>query len=326
MKFVVITSIFSPTEAVRAFAARRGWQLIVVGDRKTPSGWSSDGVEYLGPDQQEGAFGIAPLLPWNHYCRKMIGYLQAIAKGANAIADTDDDNIPYDDWSFPDEQGSFRCVSAPPFYNVYRNFTSEHVWPRGLPLTCVTSSVRSTEQVQDVRVAVWQGLADGEPDVDAIYRLTVGKQIVFSQHSPLVLVPGTVCPFNSQNTLFFEDAFPLLYLPTTVTFRFTDILRSLVAQPILWADDLRIGFTKATVRQDRNDHDYLSDFESEIPMYLHSEKVAALARASVVRGETMNANLMRVYGALAEAGIVHEDELGVLTAWLADLKLLSHPS
>ena len=28
------------------------------------------------------------------------------------------------------------------------------------------------------RVGVWQGLADGDPDVDAIYRLTVGEPLV----------------------------------------------------------------------------------------------------------------------------------------------------
>ena len=40
-----------------------------------------------------------------------------------------------------------------------------------------------------------------------------------------------------------------MYLPTFVTFRFTDILRSYVAQPIMWNAGYRLGFTNATVTQ-----------------------------------------------------------------------------
>ena len=39
-----------------------------------------------------------------------------------------------------------------------------------------------------------------------------------------MLGSGTISPFNSQNTLFTRAVFPLLYLPTYVTFRFTDKL------------------------------------------------------------------------------------------------------
>ena len=35
-KFIVITSIFPPTEAVTAFSGLKDYQLVVVGDKKTP--------------------------------------------------------------------------------------------------------------------------------------------------------------------------------------------------------------------------------------------------------------------------------------------------
>ncbi|HEX3807647.1 MAG TPA: STELLO glycosyltransferase family protein, partial [Gaiellaceae bacterium] len=150
--------------------------------------------------------------------------------------------------------------------------------------------------------------------------------IEFDRREPVVLAPGTVCPFNSQNTLFFQQVFPLLYLPATVTFRFTDILRSLVAQPILWTAGLRLGFTNATVRQDRNEHDYVDDFESEVPMYLRGEEATEVAREAVAADETVGGNLRRVYEALVDASVVRETELDVLDAWLGDLETLSRPS
>ena len=74
----------------------------------------------------------------------------------------------------------------------------------------------------------------------------------------------------AESSLF---AFALLYLPAHVTFRFTDILRGLVAQPILWAAGYQLGFTRATVVQERNPHELLEDFESESPGYLRVEKI-----------------------------------------------------
>jgi hypothetical protein len=323
LRHIVITSIFPPTEAVGAFARVGGWSVVVVGDQKTPPGWRADGVEYLSPEwQEQSAFSLARVIPWNHYSRKMIGYLHAIASHAVAIADTDDDNIPYEHWGFPPAAGTFEVATASPFYNVYSRYTDARVWPRGYPLRFVRDRTAPKFVRAEARVGVWQALADGEPDVDAIYRLTVGEQVVFDDHEPIVLDEGTVCPFNSQNTLFFAEVFPLLYLPTTVTFRFTDILRSLVAQPILWAAGLRLGFLGATVRQERNDHELLDDFESEIPVYLHSQDAVAAIREAVSPARTIEDNLRAAYGALVDASIVEHRELDALAAWIADLDAL----
>jgi hypothetical protein len=181
--------------------------------------------------------------------------------------------------------------------------------------------VAATEQ-KTVKVGVWQGLADGDPDVDAIYRLTDNRPCYFRERDPLVLGRGTFAPFNSQNTLFFQELFPLLYLPAHVTFRFTDILRGLVAQPIMWEAGYQLGFTSATVVQERNPHDYLKDFESEIPCYLLAQKVVDVVSASVRKSVGISDNLFNAYEALLKKDIVRAEELGVLTAWLEDIRTL----
>src|SRR4051812_37746923 len=135
-KFVIITSIFPPTEAVRKFSLLPDWQLVVIGDRKTPSDWQHKNVTYFSPeDQQKLKIPLGQLLPWNTYCRKMIGYLYAVSQGAEIIADTDDDNIPYPSWgknvSF---EGTYPSIENGGFQNMYSYYTDLPVWPRGFPL------------------------------------------------------------------------------------------------------------------------------------------------------------------------------------------------
>ncbi|MHC4265647.1 MAG: STELLO glycosyltransferase family protein, partial [Planctomycetota bacterium] len=68
--------------------------------------------------------------------------------------------------------------------------------------------------------------ADDNPDVDAVYRLTQRLPLTFRKDRRLALGNGSKCPFNSQNTTWFPDAYPLLYLPAYCSFRMTDIWRS----------------------------------------------------------------------------------------------------
>ncbi|HET9944708.1 MAG TPA: DUF288 domain-containing protein [Actinomycetes bacterium] len=319
---LVITTINPPTKAVAGFAAVDGWQVYVAGDLKTPSGWQHDGVDFIAADEQTSPLGRA--LPFNHYTRKMLGYVRAVERGATVIADSDDDNIPKPDWGFPAFEGSFAVTPDDAGHvNLYRSFTDQHIWPRGLPLDRVLAedSVLTEQQLGqgDVRIGFWQGLADGDPDVDAVYRLTQGGPCTFGQRPPIVLGEGTLSPFNSQNTAVRSELFALLYLPATVTFRFTDILRGFVAQPVMWAAGYRLGFLEATVFQERNEHDFTKDFESEIPCYLQVRETVDVALAASSPDRSVEDNLVAVYDGLARHGIVQDAERGLLDAWLSEL-------
>lgn len=320
----IITTIFPPTAAIRQFGRVPGLQVIVVGDRKTPIDWACPGVMFLSADSPSTArFRLAGQLPWNHYCRKMLGYLWAMQSGAVALYETDDDNLPLANWHVPSRSGVFSGVQTTSRYcNMYRAYTAQPIWPRGFPLRLLhggQSEAIAVDTPARMLVGIWQGLANGDPDVDAIYRLTRNDPCIFEHRGPLVLPEGVICPFNSQNTWFFRDFAALMYLPTTVTFRFTDILRGLVAQPILWAAGARLGFTDATVVQERNPHDYLQDFAQEVPMYLHTETSVQIAMDRSRPCRSIADNLRAVYAALADARIVATTELDRLEAWLADI-------
>jgi hypothetical protein len=328
--FIVITSIFAPTKAVKKFASLSDYKLVVAGDKKSPANWEEANVTYLSvADQEAAGFRMSEKLPFNHYGRKMVGYLHAIREGAEVIIDTDDDNIPYEDWSFPATEGTFATSPANRgFVNIYKNFTSHHIWPRGYPLDLILNhdhNLRESELTTEAaKIGVWQGLADSDPDVDAIYRLVDNTEVFFDKRAPIVLAEGTLCPFNSQNTAVRRELFPLLYLPAYVTFRFTDILRGLVAQPILWAHGYRLGFTQATVLQERNPHDYVKDFESEIPCYLHPNRVIAAVSRAIDKSVTVGENLRRAYAELAQENIVTAQELELLDLWLEDVASLTN--
>lgn len=320
---IVITSIFQPTEAIEKFSKLDQYELIVVGDKKTPANWSYPNVKYLAVDSEETShYALSSVLPYNHYCRKMLGYLYAIENGADLIVDTDDDNIPKSNWSFPELEGEFNYYDAEKgFVNIYHHYTDQHIWPRGLPLQLINTRYSfENSRKENIKVGIWQGLADEDPDVDAIYRLTSDQPCYFLDKEPLVLGNGTLMPFNTQNTIIREELFPLMYLPTYVTFRFTDILRGLIAQPIMWLYGYNLGFVNATVIQKRNPHDYMKDFISEIPMYEHTETVIKIVNEVISKEESIGNNLLTVYNALRDKDIVSEKEIVTLKAWLTDLQ------
>lgn len=326
-KKVVVTTIYPPSKSVKKFSRLSDFDLIVVGDQKTPSNWKLRGAKFLGVnDCGLRDTKLESLLPFNHYSRKNLGYLIAMHDGADVILDTDDDNVPLDSFAIPPFTFSGQAVSGHQgFVNVYREFTDHKIWPRGLPLSKVSETPQPlTHSAELLEIGVWQGLANGDPDVDAIYRLTDGSECIFRDREPLALCSGTWSPFNSQNTAFRKELFPLMYLPISVTFRFTDILRSYVAQPIMWSQKFCLGFTKPTVFQDRNPHDYLSDLVSEFPMYTASSMFPEVLEDVNLPESSLLSCLSNCYEVLAREQIVGKTEMDCLEAWLEDCSVLGY--
>jgi hypothetical protein len=77
--------------------------------------------------------------------------------------------------------------------------------------------------------------------------------------------------------------------------------------------------TQATVVQERNPHNYLKDFESEIPCYLKGAEVIDCVCSVVSASQSMGGNLYLAYRELVRAKIVPEQEMSIVEAWLADI-------
>jgi hypothetical protein len=217
-------------------------------------------------------------------------------------------------------------VNRPRWCNVYRCFSDELIWPRGLPLGEITSGAgkkmpargRTTSVVSPIQ----QGLVDGSPDVDAIWRLVLDKPFRFRPGVSVALMHGVWCPFNSQSTWWWPEAYPLMYLPSFCTFRMTDIWRSFVAQRCVWALGGVVTFHASEAVQRRNTHNLLKDFQDEVPGYLANDRmVRLLEEQSLEPGvEAVGANLLRCYETLVQHDIIPRKELPLVKAWLGDLK------
>ena len=92
--------------------------------------------------------------------------------------------------------------------------------------------IRLSKRVKN-KFYIQQGVCDGNPDVDAIYRLINQKINIKFKSNFSVSLGKSLSPFNSQNTVWFKKVFPLLYLPVTCTMRSTDIIRSLITLQIM---------------------------------------------------------------------------------------------
>jgi hypothetical protein len=325
---IVVTSVFQPSPALREIAkgaAATGYQLIVIGDANSPANFSLPSADYYDLDRQKDiGLRFAEVCPTRHYARKNIGYLLAARAGAPLILETDDDNFPHPQfWRERHLENTGAVLRSAGWINVYRYFTDATIWPRGLPLDAIHEPVPSLKlPTETVTCPVQQGLADGNPDVDAIYRITLPLPQTFRPNVSVLLGSGSWCPFNSQNTAWWPQAYPLLYLPAHCSFRITDIWRSFVAQRIAWANNWHIVFHPPDVTQERNPHNLLSDFEQEIPGYLNNHAICqTLSQLELKSGEAHIAdNLRTCYAALVRGGWLLDAELELLDAWLHDLR------
>lgn len=329
-KYIILTTINYPTEGIETIAETKSdWNIIAVADRKTPADWNCKNVNLLSIEQQESFdSNFAKECPFNHYARKNIGYLKAIRDGAGIIAETDDDNIPKDNFlNRINKKVKGRQVNKSGWENIYRHFTDERIWPRGFPLEHINRSFETISPFTNVSVfdcPIQQYLVDGDPDVDAIYRLTIKKEIKFHPNT-VVLSEGSYCPFNSQNTIWWPEAFVLLYLPSSVSFRMTDIWRSFIAQICLHKAGKHVAFGQATMFQARNEHSLIGDFEDEVAGYLNNSKIMELL-SSINLSDDPNhtgVNMRICYERLVESGIIHQDELHLVNLWLKDIEQFS---
>lgn len=336
MLSAVITTIQEPTRSVSQLVDKLvHYQatLIVAGDIKGPPhysppeknpGWP---VSFLSlEEQQDGSYALGAALPTKHYARKNIAYLQAIAGGATCIYETDDDNAPIASWG-PRTETVSDCLiigrsEAPRWINVYRYFSEENIWPRGLPLNRISQAVPEPElTAQTVCSPIQQGLVNGSPDVDAIWRLVMDHPFDFDDKPSVYLSPGNWCPFNTQSTWWWPVAYPLLYIPSYCSFRMCDIWKSFIAQRCLWAMEMGITFHAPEVYQDRNIHDLQRDFEDEIPGYTRNHKIAdwLMEQDLHPEPERMGDNLKQCYEALIQHDIFPEKEMTLVNLWLEDL-------
>lgn len=322
MKSLIITTINPYDNTSIDKYSSTGYDIIIVGDLKTPhSTYQNKNIKYIHPDEKIFE-NFSKMLPYNHYCRKNIGYLYAISKKSDTIFDTDDDNYPLNNFNTWKNVINIKTVVGPKYPNIMSLFTKKNIWARGFPLEKIQK--RETIELKDTnddisKIGIYQSLAEGDPDVDAIYRLTnenYNSDIVFDNNKGFILNKNIYVQGNTQATIWCDKSlFHLLYIPCTVSFRFCDILKMYIAQKCMWEYDKLFCYISPIVRQDRNDHDFMTDFKSEYSMYTSTFKIIDKLFSEISLCGNEN-DLVIIYKKLLEYGIVKEIELNLVQEWI----------
>ena len=326
---LVITTINKPNKNINSFSLnskKKNWDFIIIGDKKSPKKFKISYGKYLDIKKQlQLNLKFAKVCPVNNYGRKNIGYLLAM-KDNNVIVETDDDNFPKKNF-FSHKQINHlsKKIKNIGWVNIYDLFLKkkEFIWPRGLPLDELDNKIQIENKKTNNQFLLQQGVCEKNPDVDAIYRL-INENINVKFKNNKVNLGKSLSTFNSQNTIWFEEIFPLMYLPVTCTMRCTDIWRSLVALRIMKLNNKNILFFGTTMIQNRNDHDIIADFIDEVPMYQENKFIYnELKKLKLKKGNKFYLkNLYLCYKKLVDIKIVSKKELIYLKTWIDDCSSL----
>lgn len=330
-KWIVITTINPPTSDVKKLAAIPGWKVVIVGDKKSPKDWAYPNCIHLFvEDQLKLNYRVTKLLKFGSYARKTIGFLYAVQHGAKIIYETDDDNSPtakeigFDQLSKRAYQVYEPAGSR--VMNPYAHFGQSTIWPRGYPLDKISEpNTFKYRRCSGKKALVQQGVVNGDPDVDAIFRLTRKNSdqaidVTFDSASePMMLPRGVMAPYNSQNTLHLYEAFWGLVLPQTVAFRVTDIWRGYWAQRLLWELNGYLTFFPPNAYTVRNSHSYLDDFIDERELYHLSSKLTAFLVSWESKKSNFFDRVLDLSLGMAKEGLWKADDVELIKLWLMDL-------
>lgn len=324
-KAIVITTINKPNSYIKYYSELQGWDLIIVGDVKTQTDWYKDvNCIFLSLTDQELLFPkLYSVVPFNNYARKMFGYLYCIRNGYDIIYETDDDNINLDINKFYSEFTALANSNTP--INVYKFYTDikfnnkQLIYPRGLPIQFANADFYVQEDTTEQKdISVIQGLVNGDPDIDAKCRIVLkNTNFTFENNldKDLILDKNCYCPFNAQNTFWTDNSmFYNLYLPVSVNFRYTDILRSYVTLNQLYRNNKHIKFTPPSANQVRNKHDLYKDLLDETEMYDTVLTVINLLK------DNCNSSIQEIYHKLYIENIVTAQELTTLDIFLQEIE------
>ncbi len=268
-KIIVTTTINPPTEAVVKFDAMSGWEMIVIGDLKTPKDYKLKRGLYVTPAEQEKLDPeLSKALGWNCIQRRNFGLLMAYKAGADIVAVIDDDNIPLENWGKDVAVGSeievnYYTESLPVFDPVGAT-NYPNLWHRGYPPQLLAKRNYGKPSRRKVKVDVQANFWNGDPDIDAICRMEHAPECTFDGKF-FPMAADKPAPFNSQNTFLSREVLKDYFLWPLIG-RMDDIWAAYYVQ----AKGKRVVYGAATVYQQRNVHDLTVDMRNEYIGYENS--------------------------------------------------------
>ena len=271
-KVIVTTTINPPTKAIALFQAMEEWDLVVIGDLKTPQDYHLERGVYMDPASQEKYDKeLSDAIGWNCIQRRNFGLLIANDMNADIVAVVDDDNIPLPGWGenlFVGEEVEVNYYETDlPAFDPIGATNYPDLWHRGFPLQLLSKRSYSTKTRKRVRADIQADFWNGDPDIDAICRMEHAPECEFDP-SAFPIASNRLSPFNSQNTFLAGGLLSNYFLYPHVG-RMDDIWAAYYVQ----AKIASVVYGKASVFQDRNVHDLTRDMRQEYLGYEHNMSI-----------------------------------------------------
>ena len=286
---LVLTSIHDCTNLLDGYFSNfekygHDVDVFLIPDMKTPRQRPDKRIQVTEIAEQEEFLrkvGFDPDdIPKNSDNRRNVGYLMALASGAEIIVSIDDDNycLPGTDFigqhkAGLDGQQTITRVSGGWYNNcnllrpLSRNgiAITTGIYPRGFPYYARNGQRTYHISKRGTQPAINSGLWIGEPDLDALTWLSLPYRSKSALGS-VVLSSGTWCPINSQNTAIHRWVMPSYYFVRMEEpiDRFGDILQGYFAEKCAKHLGYSVRFGTPFVRHKRNSHNYLKDLLAEM--------------------------------------------------------------
>jgi GDP-4-dehydro-6-deoxy-D-mannose reductase len=355
----VATDINVP--GIQQLTVSDAWCVVIVAPGSAQVGpFNRDSIVVLGQESpfQASLHPIFKEIPANHTARKNLGYLYAIVHGATRIWDFDAEvslmdtnaidiiprtvsmpaldkrsiNVPVTG-AAADKAGKFDAMCNVMFNPLgLLGAPVTPMWNRGFPVNCLSSGGFDGKLriVNSSTVAVWQVLSQHEPDVDAAFRFA-HRNIFPIEFTPLeiktpVAIPqGMMYPYSDRSQLSLPPAFWALFLPSTVHSYTCDIVRSYIAQRIMWDFGMHVAFTVPQAMRSRSERFNLAiGVSEEKDLHEIAGIVHFLTQKWKPVGTTIPSRLENLMVALFERGYIELSDVVMTQQWLLALVSLGY--
>jgi hypothetical protein len=307
----------SYAENFRRHGREQQVEICVIPDRKTPPAMiercrslarSGFTVSYPTLAEQEDFLrhlGFPPhAIPYDSDNRRNVGFLMALASGADFMISIDDDNYCRSDTDVfaahavvCERSIEAQVVETPTgWFNICTLLELDRpdtTYPRGFPYYARHQPAIAQMRHAAVDVHINAGLWLLAPDIDAINWLVAPVQATAFKGPSLVLGRCTWSPINTQNTALRREALPAYYyvrmgypLGGMMLERYGDIVSGYFVEACVkhLGGAIRVGTPVADHR--RNQHDYLQDAAGEWGCILLFEDVLPWLHEAQLSGNT----------------------------------------
>ena len=262
-------------------------KFFISGDKKSPDSQIKrlikklkTSCQYYSFDQQEARWKtLSDLVGPNKIQRRNFAYIPAYHWDPDIIITIDDDNKPI---SIPTYFNNFADILGKPSYsnclksvwsnkaNPFQNKPGEDaiIYKRGFSMDqrMLQNYIKQIPN-PGYDVGVLQGIALGDPDIDAITRMNTPANVVKQESEQIIQkinwsYPEDWVPYNSQNTGFIKQLAPFQFVLPWVG-RYDDILASYLSQAAMRQCYKQVQFGQPYAIQQRNKHNLIKDLKDQ---------------------------------------------------------------